>query len=133
MPLDRAAREVLSTLRNMLAAAFIFLSVRGCSTTIGASTGPGTPGVTVWLWLWAVGAQLSLALGETQDWLGTSLQDDLSVFRLAPGVCTRPKAQKPRELAASETLASKSTQGKDTRGKGAVPRRVSGPCYRSWW
>ncbi len=37
MPLDMAAREVLSTERSMLAAAFIFLAFHGCSTTIGAA------------------------------------------------------------------------------------------------
>ena len=57
MPLDIVARDVLMTDRSMLAAAFIFLAFHGCSTTIGASTGPGAP--------WCHSLALVLCRGRT--------------------------------------------------------------------
>ena len=70
MPLDMAAREVLSTDRSMLAAAFIFLAFAAALRLSVRRRDLALPGVTVWLWFSAVGAQLSLALGEVEDEIG---------------------------------------------------------------
>ena len=56
----------------MLAAAFIFLAFHNllCDYWCVGGRDPGAPGVTVWPWLFAVGAQLSLVLGEVEDEIG---------------------------------------------------------------
>ena len=71
MPLDMAAREVLSTDRSMLAAAFIFVAFT--AVRLVRRRDLALPGVTVWLWSSAVGAQLRLALGEVEDEIGDNV------------------------------------------------------------
>ena len=66
MPLDRLAVARPRADRSMLAAAFILFCARRLLDDYWCVDGTWLPGVTVWPWYSAVGAQLTLPSCEAQ-------------------------------------------------------------------